>query len=65
MFSENDSLELRGLFAMHEFKKSEVEEKKSVLALYNELYDKVEIDADFENDYEQWVESEVLMFTAF
>lgn len=65
VFRENDSLELRGLFAQHVFVKSEKEDQKSILSMYNELYDKVELEAEFENDYEKWVEDEVLMFQVY
>lgn len=33
--------------------------------MYNELYEKVELEAEFENDYEKWVEDEVLMFQVY
>ena len=35
---------------------------KSVLAMYNELYNKTKVDFDFENNYEEWVEEEVMNF---
>jgi hypothetical protein len=63
--TENDSPELRGLFAMHDFKQTKENKQKSLLTMYNELYEKVELDEDFDKDYEKWAEEEVFMFECY
>lgn len=41
VFSEHNHPEYRGLFRKHQFVESKEEKKKSLLVMYNKLYDKV------------------------
>lgn len=36
--------------------------EKSVLAMYNELYKKVELDQEFKENYEEWAEEELMNY---
>lgn len=37
-------------------------QKKSTLALYNDLYKKVELDDEFKKNYENWAEEELMSY---
>lgn len=62
---ESGHSELRGLFSKHKLQKTEEDEQKSIQALYNQLYEKIQLEPNFEKDYEKWVEDEVLMFVSY
>ena len=65
VFTENDHPEYRGLFKMHEFVKSKEEEQKSLKVMYDELYSKIDLEENFEQEYESWAEEEVFMFQGY
>lgn len=37
-------------------------QQKSVLAMYNELYNKIELDENFKKNYEDWAEEELMTY---
>ena len=66
MFSGVDGGELRHEISKLELRPTHTTQlEKSVAIMYKELYDKVELENDFELQYETWANQEVFMFDVY
>lgn len=61
MYPDVEGKEYRHQIEKLDFKPSSLQIQKSIQAMYEELYQRVELDKDFEQDYETWADAEVFM----